>query len=327
MRILGSLGVIAALATVGHADGGVDKTDAKALLASGLKLYAAKDYLGALTIFRDAYLRFPSAKLQLNIATTLVKLDKKPEAANAYQKYLDADDADPAKKPEVMRVLAELDKAVATLAITVTPADTELKIGDDEYAKNIAIYRVVPGDAVIRARHEGYSPVETTVHGALGTSTPVAIVLFAIPKKPPPPVPVIPIEKHVESPRSRFGALALAHVDIQNRGAAALIGATADVIDRVQLQATALIGPKFGGYVGGDLAILTGRVRPLISVGMPVFVSNGPRFAVRGAVGVELVLDRHLSVIAEVGFEHVFAPEMDVIANLVIPALGVAGRL
>src|SRR5260221_289244 len=34
------------------------KVDAKQLLQSGLKLFDAKDYLGALAVFKDAYARF-----------------------------------------------------------------------------------------------------------------------------------------------------------------------------------------------------------------------------------------------------------------------------
>ena len=90
-----------------------DKLDAKALMQSGLKLYAARDFLGALAVFKTAYTRFASAKILLNIGTTLTKLDRKAEAANVYQRYLDSPDADPAKRNEVKKVLAELDAAVA----------------------------------------------------------------------------------------------------------------------------------------------------------------------------------------------------------------------
>ena len=77
------------------------KVDAKALMQSGLKLFEAKDYLGALAVFNDAYKRLPSAKILLNIGTTEVLLERKADAANSYQRYLDSPDADPAKKPDV----------------------------------------------------------------------------------------------------------------------------------------------------------------------------------------------------------------------------------
>src|SRR5262247_2293943 len=81
------------------------KMDAKALMQTGVRLLEAKDYLGALAIFKDAYARFPSAKILLNIGTTLKLLDRKAEAANTYQRYLDSADADATKK---IQVAAEL---------------------------------------------------------------------------------------------------------------------------------------------------------------------------------------------------------------------------
>src|SRR5262249_55769971 len=91
------------------------KVDAKALVQSGVKLLEAKDYLGALAIFKDAYVRFPSAKILINIGTTLKLLDRKAEAANAYQRYLDSPDADANRKPQVAAELAALDKSVGRL--------------------------------------------------------------------------------------------------------------------------------------------------------------------------------------------------------------------
>ena len=83
-----------------------DKTDAKALMLSGVKLLEAKDYLGALAVFKDAYARFPSAKILLNIGTTQKLLNRNAEAANTYQRYLESKDADPARRTEIERWLA-----------------------------------------------------------------------------------------------------------------------------------------------------------------------------------------------------------------------------
>lgn len=48
----------------------------------------------------------------LNIGTTQNLLARKAEAGNTYQRYLDAPDADPAKKNDVIAALADIDKAV-----------------------------------------------------------------------------------------------------------------------------------------------------------------------------------------------------------------------
>src|SRR5688500_7730997 len=84
-----------------------NKMDAKALMQTGVKLLEVKDYLGALAIFKTAYARFPSAKILLNIGTTLKLLDRKAEAANAYQRYLDSSDTDPNRRAQVQAELAE----------------------------------------------------------------------------------------------------------------------------------------------------------------------------------------------------------------------------
>ena len=109
------------------------KVDAKSLMQSGIKLFEAKDYLGALAVFRDAYARFPSSKILINIGTTLKELGRDAEAANAYQAYLDAPDADAAKKPQLEAIVAEIDKVVGKLEISVTPADAQVQINSDDW--------------------------------------------------------------------------------------------------------------------------------------------------------------------------------------------------
>lgn len=310
-----------------------DKGDAKALMASGLKLFAAKDYLGALSVFQTAYARFPSGKILLNIGTTLVKLDRKAEAANAYQHYLDSADADPAKKAEVTKVLAGLDVEVGIVDITVTPPDAEVQLEKGEWtpAAKLARTRVAPGNVTVRARKEGYIAGEQTASVAAGGTRQVALVLEA--------QPVVKsgggttgtgdgiVARTEVSAPSKFGLLALGHADFKNAGGAAVVGLAYDVIDRIQLQAAALLGPASGGYAGVAFAVLTGRVRPVIVAGMPIFVSDGARIGVRGAAGVQIAFNRHIAAVAEVGVEHVFNAEDGITKTLFIPALGVIGRL
>lgn len=303
-------------------------------MQSGLKLFAAKDFLGALAVFKTAYTRFPSAKILLNIGTTLTKLDRKAEAANVYQHYLDSPDADPAKQTEVNKVLAELDAAVATLELMITPGDAELQINDEDWiaAAGEPRHRVAIGSVTVRARRPAYQPDEQVVRAAAGAKLPVTIALVEIPVPvAPPPVAVVDNGLRAASsaspPRSRVGVIALAHVDLANRGGAGLVGVTVDVIPRLEAQATAILGPVPGGYVGASFAILGGQLRPIVSAGLPIFVSSGARVALRGAGGVELAVNRHLALIAELGVEYLLNPEADVKRTLFIPALGAAGRL
>ena len=82
-----------------------------------------------------------------------------------------------------------------------------------------------------------------------------------------------------------------------------------------------------GGYLGGSFAILPGRLRPLAAAGVLLVVDDGPRFAARGALGLEVSVSRNLSVFVEVGGEHVFDAPMTVFANAFVPSAGVYGRL
>lgn len=314
---------------------GVDKGDAKSLMASGLKLFAAKDYLGALSVFQTAYVRFPSGKILLNIGTTLVKLDRKAEAANAYQGYLDAPDADPAKKAEVQKVLAGLDVEVGVLEVTVTPADAELQIDKGEWtpAAKLARTRIAPGSVTVHARKAGYLAGEQASTVAAGGTRQIALVLEA--------EPVVTgggtggtaggtgglVGRTEIEPPSKLGLLALAHADFQNKGGAGLVGLAYDVFDRVQVQAAAILGPSSGAYAGLAVAVLTGRVRPVVVAGVPIFVANGARVGVRGAAGVQVAFNRHIAAVAEVGVEHVFNAEDGIEKTLFIPAVGVIGRL
>ena len=312
-----------------------DKIDAKSLMQSGLKLFAAQDYLGALAVFRTAYTRFPSAKILINIGTTLIKLDRKADAANTYQRYLDAPDTDPAKQAEVAKVIAELDRSVGKLDITATPLDAELQLNDEDWTPAISAhhYRVVPGAITIRARSPRYQPDERRVQVAAGETLPVA---FALAEIPAPEAPVAPaaIDNGVRAivpepvPPSKIGVTAGGRVDVLHGGGAALVGTTFNVSDRFQAQAAALLGPSYGGYLGATFALIGGKLRPIVSAGVPMFMSNGARFGLRGAGGVDFAVTRHIALIVELGVERMLNAESDVQhTTMLIPALGAVGRL
>lgn len=190
-----------------------DKVDARSLMQSGVKLLEAKDYLGALAVFKDAYARFQSAKILLNIGTTQVLLGRKADAANSYQRYLDAADADPAKRAAVVAQLSELDKANAILELAVTPGDAEVFVGDS-WQPAPRVWRVAPGETVVKARREGYTSGEARATVRAGARQPVAIALVVLPA----------IERVVtvaavatETQRSSFGAFARAHVSVDRK--------------------------------------------------------------------------------------------------------------
>ena len=326
-----------------------NKVDAKALMQSGLKLFEAGDFLGALAVFKDAYARFPSAKILLNIGTTLKELHRDAEAANTYQAYLDSPDSDPAKRASVEPILTEIDRLVGKLDITVTPADAELQINSDEPlpAAKAKRYRVVPGSFTVTARKDKFQTEAKQAQIAAGEIATISFTLTALPD------PVNPIGgggglvvggghdtvpgADVET-RARFGAIALAHVDVPfdraPRGASFLVGGTGDITGQLRAQAALMVGPKddsaftlVGAFAGATFMFMSGNIRPIASAGFPVFFHNGARFGVRGAGGVEWQVNRHVSVIAELGLEYVFNAEMNYVQNIFVPAIGASGRL
>ncbi len=316
-------------------DGG--KVDAKSLMQSGVRLLEAKDYLGALAVFKDAYARFPSAKILLNIGTTLNLLDRKAEAGNAYQRYLDAQDADAAKKPDVIAALVDIDKTVGRLEISVTPADAEVQVNDGDWlpAAAATLIRVSEGPFTVRARRDKYGPEAKSAQIVRGDRASIAIAMTALPEEkvtvlptnggelmgPEEPPPV------VEGPRSKLGLLAMAHLDIPRGGGAGIVGLTFDVLDRLEVHAGAILGPNYGAYAGASFAILTGSTRPFVAAGVPLFFSDGARVGVRGAGGLEVRLSNKLSLVAELGAEVMLNPEDNILKAAFIPAVGASGRL
>jgi hypothetical protein len=324
-----------------------NKVDAKSLMQSGLKLFEAKDYLGALAVFRDAYARFPSERILINIGTTLKQLGRDAEAANAYQAYLDSPDADAAKKAQLEAIVADIDKTVGKLEITVTPADAEVQVNSDDWtpAAKAKRYRVAPGSFTINTRKDKFQSEAKQAQITAGQVVSIALTLSALPEQTKViEVPVVrdlsddTTVRAVAGPRSRFGVIALAHLDVpfddRPRGGAMLVGATGDVTDQVRAQVALIIGPTAetdvtvsGAFAGASFAFLSGALRPLVSAGLPVFFSNGARWAVRGAAGVEWQINKHISVIGELGLEYVFNPEPMYKTNVFVPAIGAAGRL
>jgi len=314
-----------------------DKTDAKQLMASGLKLFAAKDYLGALAVFKEAYDRFPSSKILLNIGTTLKALGRDAEAANTYQRFLDAADADQAKKGAVEKELVELDAKLATVEIKASLADAELQIGDEQPhpASELTKYRVAPGKVIVHVHKTHFQPYEKTLDLVAGQTTSLSVDLVAAPETTPvapngagtPTMNGLTAVAPPAAPRSKFGAIAVAHIDFKYKGGAGVVGATMQLATGLQAEAAAILGPSSGAYIGARYALLTGSVHPMLAAGVPLFVSSGARIGVRGAGGIQYDLTPHLALVGEVGVEHVFNPQANIAGTLFIPAIGALGRL
>jgi hypothetical protein len=338
---LGTIGT-ALTTSVAHAQD-ADKGDAKALLASGLKLFAAKDYLGALSVFETAYERYPSPKILLNIGTTLLKLDRKVDAANIYQRYLDAKDVDEKKQADAQKILAGLDKELGVLDISVTPENAEIQIGTGKWVSLDAVRkaRVAPGEVTLLARAPRYKLRAETLSITKGETRSVALTLEEEPTSTPSTTTTSTtttgtgvVARVTPEQRSKLAAMVAWHVDPLHGtdafpvGSTVLVGASYDVMPNLSVQGAALLGAYFGPYVGATYTFLDGKLRPLVSAGVPILITNGARISVRGAAGVELVVNRHVAFSLEVGVERFVNPEDDIMnETLFVPSLGMTGRL
>lgn len=310
------------------------KVDAQSLMQSGVKLLDAKDYLGALAVFKTAYERFQGAKILLNIGTTLKLLKRDPDAANAYQRYIDAQDSDPKRRAEIQKLVDKVDTTAGRYDITPTPSNATITIDDDDWLHAVygGKWRVAPGRHSITVKAEGYETKTKSVTVAAGEQIALEIQLVPVPK-PVAKIITVPAAGGIvavsrdDGPRARLGALVIGHFDIPH-GGAALVGLTADLIPHVEARAAVILGPKIGAYAGLTYGFLSEAYRPYVSAGVPLFFSSGVRYGIRGAGGLEWVVSRHLALIIEAGVEHQFNPEMGATkATLFVPAAGVLGRL
>lgn len=318
-----------------------DKVAARALMQNGLELLRSKDYQGALAAFTSAYRKFQSAKILLNVATTQSLLQRHADAANTYQQYLDAPDTDASKHAEIRQVLAELDRSVGTLHITTATAATEVSIsGQPPIAVTDALrWRVPVGSFAITATHAGYRPFTRSGQVRAGQTTAIAIAL--VPQEPSATESNTsrnkPSGDAASPPANRsstsstndaalgdahpgWGVFARAHVDALHVGAAGLVGGYWQPTSQVRIALGGLWGPTLGGYLGATAAVTHARLRPALTVALPWFWSEGPRFAVRGALGLQAQLTPRFGVSVEVGGEYLLNAEPARTTYQLVPA-------
>lgn len=126
---------------------------------------------------------------------------------------------------------------------------------------------------------------------------------------------------HVTS--ARLGVVFDVAVADGGEGGALAPGIMLRVADRFDITAKALVSTLKGGYVGASWHLLRGRWRPAISMGIPVFASQGARIGVRSAVAFSAELTSHISIAAELGGEFFLNPEMDRRRLAFVPVVGV----
>ncbi len=167
------------------------RTIAQALMTEGVKQLQAKAYDQALANFLEAYAKFPSPKILLNIGSTLRDMGRPADAANTYQRYLSDPNTTPDRVAEVKELLLDLDKQLTILTIRVAPRLSSISIDAGSFIPvgSTLITRVRPGLHLIRIRNADKSG-EITVNGFEGENKEVlASISLEVPLEPLPPAP------------------------------------------------------------------------------------------------------------------------------------------
>ncbi len=369
------------------------KAIAQALMSEGVKQLLDKQFDQALANFLEAYNKFPSPKILLNVAGTLSDMSRNADAANTYQRYLQDPATGPERVAEVKQILNTLDAELTILTVKVTPRGSEISIdGGPFIAVGVSLMtRVRAGIHLVRIR-KGDAIAEQSVNGFEGENKEVNMVLAEPAPVPgpgpgpgpdPKPMPeppdqvtpwltngtlyggdatsnqrttrttfggdevdaVIPDYELTESGQIRIkaperetissGLIAVMRIDGEGRGFAGGFGIA---VSRGRLEAELMVlrSEINGGFIGLRYRLLTGFVRPYIAAGVPGFVFTPPMqtsqqlgIGIRGAAGIELKINGHLSIQGDIGYEHFFVDEEETLfdANVLVPTLGVIGRL
>lgn len=318
--------------------------EGRALFTAGNQHLADGDYVGALDLFRAAHKRFPSVKILLNIGTTLRALGRYAEAADAYEAYLRDPAADPAKKGEIQKLLAELDAKVGKLNVTVEGGAAMVRVDGRVVGKpgEPVTLRVDPGPHVISADREGTPPVSQNVTSAAGKLSSITL-RFPPPSAAPPPPPKQPPVGPAEPPagpkdtaqpapenrshRNQLGLIARADIDGQRAGVVPAFGLSFGIGDHFEINTVGLVGKSKGVEPGATAYILKGAWKPRVSLGVPIFVNDGVRPGVHASVGMQWDPIRHLGVFVDAGITAFPTAATGMDKVVFVPSVGLQPRL
>ncbi len=164
------------------------RTLAQALIIEGVRQLQRKVFDQALANFLEAYNKFPSPRILLDIASTLRDMGRLADAANTYQRYLATGRE---RVAEVKELLNKLDEQLTILTVRVAPRRSSISIDAGSFIPvgSTLVTRVRPGLHLVRVRN-GDKIGEITINGFEGeTKEVLASVEVETPIDPriPPP--------------------------------------------------------------------------------------------------------------------------------------------
>lgn len=163
--------------------------------------FKAGDYAGALELYREADALLPGDRPRFQIAASLDKLNKAPEAVAAYQAFLDAKPDEKKLKDQIAEANARIEalkKTPAKAKLAITPeAPAGLKVTVNGVEQPLAAgneLSLPPGKHQVTVVAEGFEPATQDLELTFGETREVPLTLQkkAEPPPPPPPVAVAP---------------------------------------------------------------------------------------------------------------------------------------
>ncbi|HET9993588.1 MAG TPA: hypothetical protein VFQ65_33855, partial [Kofleriaceae bacterium] len=171
---------------------------AQALMTEGVRRLQVQAYDQALANFLEAYNRFPSPKILLNIASTLNDMGRTADAANTYERYLSDPATGAERVAEVKELLIKLDAQLTILTVHVTPHGSEVSIDAGPFVPvgSSLQTRIRAGTHTIRIRNGGAINA-VDLNSFEGESKEVVLEVNPEPAAPnaPPPPPIKPPEQ------------------------------------------------------------------------------------------------------------------------------------
>lgn len=163
---------------------------AQALMTEGVKQLRERAYDQALANFLEAYAKFPSPKILLNVASTLHDMGRLADAANTYQRYLTDPATGSERVAEVKELLLKLDEQLTILTVRVSPHGSEISIDGGPFIPvgSTLVTRVRSGLHLVRIRKDERGD-EVTLNGFEGENKEVTPALRALVAQAPAAAP------------------------------------------------------------------------------------------------------------------------------------------
>jgi hypothetical protein len=158
-------------------------------MSEGVKQLQARAYDQALANFLEAYAKFPSPRILLNVASTLRDMGRLADAANTYQRYLTDPATGSERVAEVKELLLRLDEQLTILTVRVFPRGSDISIDGGPFIPvgSSLLTRVRSGLHLVRIRKNDQSN-ELPINGFEGENKEVAPTLqVAVSPDLPPP--------------------------------------------------------------------------------------------------------------------------------------------